>query len=48
MSIYSDKLAHVQVVINCQYSIAQMYVLDDIMSQSELTTRLYKKMKSIT
>ena len=24
MSIYSDKLAHVQVVINCQYSAAQM------------------------
>ena len=23
MSIYSDKLAHVQAVINCQYSIAQ-------------------------
>ena len=24
MSIYSDMLAHVQVVINCQYSIAQL------------------------
>ena len=24
MSIYSDKLVHVQVVINCQYSVAQM------------------------
>ena len=23
MTIYSDKLAHVQVVINCQYSLAQ-------------------------
>ena len=24
MSIYSDKLAHVQVVINCQYSVAHL------------------------
>ena len=24
MSIYSDKLAHIQVIINCRYSIAQM------------------------
>ena len=24
MSVYSDKLAHVPVVINCQYSVAQM------------------------
>ena len=30
MSIYSDKLAHVQVVINCRYSIAQMCTLEDI------------------
>ena len=47
MSIYSDKLAHQQVVINCQYSVAQMgtwedtrlfrlAILDDVMSQSEL------------
>ena len=51
MSIYSDKLAHIQVITNCQYSTAQMCiwedilrhlfmhaVLDDVMSQSELTT----------
>ena len=54
MSIYSDKLAHVQVVINCWYSVGQSArektyspdiffrraVLDDIMSQNELTTLL--------
>ena len=27
--VYSDKLAHVQVVINCQYSIAQMCTWED-------------------
>ena len=52
MSIYLDKFAHAQVVINCRYSVAQMRawediqaclfthsVLNDIMSQSELTTQ---------
>ena len=29
MSIYSDKLAHLQVVINCLYSIAQMCTWED-------------------
>ena len=29
MSIYSDKLAHLQVVINCPYSIAQMCTRED-------------------
>ena len=29
-SFYSDKLAHVQVVINCQYSVAQMCTCEDI------------------
>ena len=29
MSIYWDKLAHVQVVINCQYSVAQMCTCED-------------------
>ena len=29
MSIYWDKLAHIQVFINCQYSIAQMYTRED-------------------
>ena len=29
MSIYSNKLAHVQVVINCRYSVAQMYTWED-------------------
>ena len=33
MSIYSDKLAHVQVVINCQYSIAQMCTREDTLAQ---------------
>ena len=30
MSIFSDKLAHVQVVINCRYSIVQMYTHEDM------------------
>ena len=29
MSIYSNKLAHVQVVINCRYSVAQMCTRED-------------------
>ena len=29
MSIYWDKLAQVQVVINCQYSVAQMCTRED-------------------
>ena len=29
MSIYSDKLAHVQAVINCRYSVAQMCTWED-------------------
>ena len=29
MSIYSDKLAHEQVVINCQYSVAQRCTCED-------------------
>ena len=53
MSIHSDKLAHVQVVINSRDSVAQIYTWEDIqarlftppglevMSQSELTTLVY-------
>ena len=34
MSIYSEKLAHVQVVvINCRYSIAQMCTRKDTLAQ---------------
>ena len=29
MSIYSDKLAHVQVIINCPYFVAQLYTSED-------------------
>ena len=29
MSIYSDKLAHIQVVINCPYSVAQLCTCED-------------------
>ena len=56
MSIHFDKLAHVQVVINSRYSIAQMCtredilarlfthnVLDDVMSQNELTKISFEK-----
>ena len=32
MSIYSDKLAHVQVIINCQYSVAQMITSEDVLA----------------
>ena len=31
-SIYSDKLVHVQVVINCQYSVAQMCTHEDALA----------------
>ena len=30
MSIYSDKLAHVQFFINCPYSVAQMCTYEDM------------------
>ena len=29
---YSDKLKHMQVVVNCQYSIAQMYTHEDTLA----------------
>ena len=32
MSIYQDKLAHVQVIINCQYSVAQMCTREDTLA----------------
>ena len=32
MSTYSDKLAHVQVVINCQYFVAQMCTREDMLA----------------
>ena len=32
MSIYSDKLAHIQVVINCRYSVAQMCTCEDMLA----------------
>ena len=31
---YSDKLAHVQVVINCQYSVAQMCTREDTLTHN--------------
>ena len=34
MSIYSDKLAHVQVVINCPYSIAQICTREDTLAHN--------------
>ena len=34
MSIYLDKLAHVQVGINCQYSIAQMCTREDTLAHN--------------
>ena len=32
MSIYSDKLAHIQVVINIRYSVAQMCTCEDALA----------------
>ena len=32
MSIYSDKLADLKVVINCQYPVAQMGTLEDTLA----------------
>ena len=34
MSIYLDKLAHVQVVINCPYSVAQMCTRKDMLAHN--------------
>ena len=33
MSIYLDKLAHIHVVINCLYSVAQMCTREDTLAQ---------------
>ena len=34
MSIYSDKLANVQVVINCPYSVAPMCTCEDALAHN--------------
>ena len=34
MSIYSDKLTHVQVVISCPYSVAQMCTREDALAHN--------------
>ena len=34
MSIYSAKLAHVQVIVNCRHSFAQMYTREDTLPQN--------------
>ena len=34
MSIYSENLAHVQVVINCRYSISQMCNREDTLAHN--------------
>ena len=34
VSFYLDKLAHVQVVINCQYSVAKMCTREDTVAQT--------------
>ena len=55
MNIYSDKLAHVQVVINCWYVIAQKctredtlaHNLDDVKSYNLLTTVWLKPNKIV-
>ena len=36
MSIYSDRLAHVQVVSNCSYFVAQMCTHEDILYVDEV------------
>ena len=48
MSIYSDKLAHIQVVINCPYSVCTREdvlgapCIDYVMSFNSLTTKTIK------
>ena len=32
MSIYLDKLAHIQVIINCPYSVAQLCTREDALA----------------
>ena len=34
MSIYSDDLAHIQVIINCRYSVAQMCTCEDMLAHN--------------
>ena len=34
MSIYSDKLAHVEVVINCLYSVSQLCTCEDALAHN--------------
>ena len=34
MRIYLNKLAHVQVVINCQYTVAQMCTCEDALAHN--------------
>ena len=34
MSIYSDKLANVQVIINCPYFVAQMCIHEDMLAHN--------------
>ena len=34
MSIYTDKLAHIQVVINCRYFVAQMCTHEDALAHN--------------
>ena len=34
MSIYSDKLSHVHIVINCRYSVAQMCTREDTLAHN--------------
>ena len=33
-NLYSDKLAHIQAVINCQYSVAQMCTCEDTLAHN--------------
>ena len=45
MSIYSDKLAHIQVIINCRFSVAQMCTHEDILAH-KLGTLSYDEVMS--
>ena len=60
MSIYSDKLAHVQVVINCLYSVVKMCTYEDMLAHNlgapyfddvmsyNLLTTIVKQLKCFT
>ena len=48
MSIYSDKLAHVQVIINCRASVLGVPYLDGVVSYIACAQHLYRGKRMVT